>query len=156
MAEAILPGSVTGGSSGSGPWEHIGTYSNTNSQMRVSGPSSSTLLNYIVVTMRVTNSFTFQFGTSVFLYIYNNYYTMDSAAQIKSGSIFAFYRIHSRSFSDNYPNLWILYCARDNYPHTVALSGGYAFAMNADSSNPLTGAANALTIDMYGIRSPYA
>lgn len=156
MGEAILPGSISG-SSASGPWEHIGAYSNSNSQMRVSGPSASALLNYIVVTVRVTNTFSFASNTRVFLYIYNVYVTMDSANQIKTGTTFIFYRIHSKSFSDNYPNLWILYGFNSNYPQTYAFSSGYVFNMNADTSGTaLTGAANALTIDMYGIRSPYS
>lgn len=156
MGEAILPGSISG-SSASGPWEHIGTYSNSNSQMRVSGPSVSTLLNYIVVTMRVTNTFSFASGTRVFLYIYNVYYTMDNANQIKTGTTFIFYRIHSKSFSANYQNLWILCSADGNSPQAFSFSSGYVFNMAENSGgDALTGATNALTIDMYGIRSPYS
>lgn len=65
MAEAILPGSVTGGSGGSGPWEHIGTYTNTSSRLYVDGPSLTTINTYAALAIYLTflKSYTTQ-GTS--------------------------------------------------------------------------------------------
>lgn len=67
MAEAILPGSVSGGSGGSGPWEHIGTYTNTSSRLYVDGPSLTTINTYAALAIYLTflKSYTTQ-GTEFF------------------------------------------------------------------------------------------
>lgn len=70
MAEAILPGSVSGGSGGSGPWKQIGTYTNTTSNLQITAMSD------------------------VWSYFYNNQYSFikiefDIAKSFESGIYYA-------------------------------------------------------------------
>lgn len=162
MAEAILPGSSAGGSGGSGMWEHIGTFYNTSSALRINGPSMSTIEKYTIIAYKITilktitptteNLALYFYGSGGGLIIYKGI-----PLQPKTFYNGTMYRICQLDNSgDGVGYYWMTdhgtYEWREldsNYPVEVKILTPHSYPIFSSSSNTIS-------IDMYGIKDPFS
>lgn len=164
MGEAILPGSISGGG-GSGPWEHIGAYTNTTTLLAIDNVPQSVAVNYSILTFSISIIDQIPGGaTSLQLYVYDRSIGQfrDSGydtIQPRDIGIWTLIRMANTGSTDPlssiYPQSWIfgisgsaIICNSLNDDYIVSIRA-YPNWYIADR------VANALYVDVYGIRSPF-